>query len=222
MKTKLSLLRLAFISGALVILPQVNGATDTITLSVSPGYCLLANHLRIGNNTLDVVLPNVPVETQVLKFANGNYLSDIFDGSHWLDSLTGNPSTTTVNPGEGFFLFNPILEDVLLTFTGDIPEGPVTICFPPGYSLAGSPVPKPFSPNAEPAFPRVLEMQILRYIRAGQPGGPGYGCVINDGFIWQNCATGEPSTATIPIGEGFFVFNPGFTPFCWTRIYSTE
>jgi hypothetical protein len=222
MNTKSSLLRLAVVSGALVTLPQAHAATYTINLSVPPGYCLLANHLIVGNNTLDAVLPNVPVETQVLKFANGNYVSDIFDGSHWLDSLTGNPSTTTLHPGAGFFFFNPILEDVPLTFTGDIPEGPRTICFPPGFSLAGSPVPKPFTPNTEPGFPRVTETQILRYIRAGEPGGPGYGCFVHDGFAWLDCETGNPSNATIPVGEGFFVFNPGFTPFCWTRSYSAE
>jgi len=223
MKTK-RLPHLAVLSVAAIgiLMSNATAATESITLTLPPGFSLLANHLDHGDNTLNTVLPGVPVESQVLKFANNNYVAAIFDGTTWLDAATGNPSSLTVSPGEGFFFFNPTLMDMVATFTGEVRQGPQTICFLPGYTLVGSPVPEPFSPNAASGFPRILEMQILRYIRAGQPGGPGYRLIICDGFTWIDSETGLPSNETIPVGEGFFVFNPSPASICWTRSFSLE
>jgi len=223
MKTKTLLMMVASSAGALCAMTsQIEAATQSIPLSLPPGFCLLANNLHVGDNRLNTVFPSVPVESQVLKFANNNYTADIFDGSNWLDALTGNPSRTTVSPGEGFFFFNPSSQNLQVTFTGEVPQGPLTICFPPGFALVGSPVPRPLFLNSSNGFPRALELEILRYIRPGQQYGPGYRCMIVDGSTWLDCATGNPTTLPIPVGEGFFIYNPLGTALCWTTSFSVD
>ena len=215
-KTKALLLGAAAL-GALV--SQAIAATETITLTLPPGLCSTANNLNVGDNSLNAVLPGVPVESQVLKFANNNYVADIFDGSIWLDAATGEPSNTKISPGQGFFFFNPTSQELQVTLTGDVPQGVITACFNPGFSLVGSPVPRPFSittPND--LLPRVFEMQILRFDCATQR----YRAILFDGSTWIDAATGNAANDVIPVGEGFFVFNPGFTPLCWTSNFSVQ
>lgn len=196
---------------------QINAATESITLTLSPEFCLLANNLNVGDNSLNAVFPSVPVESQVLKYANNNYTVDIFDGSVWLDNGTGNPSTTRVSPGEGFFFFNPSSQNLQVTLTGEVPQGVISICFNPGFSLVGSPVPRPFSGYAT-NFPRVLEMQIQRFNCVTQR----YKGFIFDTPSWLDVETGNPANVVIPVGEGFFLFNPRATPLCWISNFSIE
>lgn len=213
MKTKLPLL-LAFLC---TFTSKTDAATESITLTLPPGFCLLANHLDHGDNSLNTILPNVPAETQVLKFANNNYTASIFDGTTWLDALTGEPSRVTVSPGQGFFLFNPVSSNLVVTFTGEARQGVQIVCFPPGFSLVGSPLPEPFVPNSTNGFPRVLEMMIWRYVRACPQGCPTYRILIVDGGYFLDYLSGNPASDSIPVGEGFFVFNPGGAALCWTR-----
>ena len=219
----------AFLLGAAAVgtlLSHATAATETITLTMPPGFCLRANQLNhAGGNGLNNVLPNVPLESQVLKFANNNYTADIFDGTMWVDNATGNPSTTSVSPGQGFFFFNPTSQELQATLTGDVPQGDVSICFGPGFNLVGSPVPRPVSLTRSNGFPQVMEMQILRFDCATQRYKAiiiGQCPVLEGGFCWLQGDTGEPADSTIPVGEGFFVFNPGFTPLCWTSNFSVE
>jgi len=203
------------------LLAQVAAPTESITRTVPPGFCLLANNLNHpGGNNLNSVLPNVPIESQVLKFSNNSYHADIFDGTMWLDALTGEPSGTAVSPGEGFFFFNPTAQDLEITFTGEAPRGIITIPLRPGFSLVGSPVPRTITLVPTNGFPHVLEMQIVRFDCATQRyrviiGGPcGFGI---DTICWYDGNTGDPVDPTIPPGEGFFIFNPRATVLSWVR-----
>jgi hypothetical protein len=217
MKTKaLFLMAAATLGTATAQLPVF----ESVTLTVPSGFCLLANHLdHAGGNTLSAVLPNVPEGSQVLKFANNHYTRDDFsieDGG-WIDAETLAPSVRTVSPGEGFFFYNPSSQDLRLTFTGTVRQGVQTICFPPGFSLVGSPVPRPFSGYAT-NFPRVLEMQIQRFNCVTQR----YKGFIFDTPSWLDVETGNPANVVIPVGEGFFIYTPGGTPRCWTFNFSVE
>ena len=212
MKTKALLLAAAALG---TLISEATAATETVTLTMPPGFCLKANNLNVGDNSLNAVLPGVPVESQVLKFFNGHYSADIFDGSVWLNATTGEPSSTQVRPGEGFFFFNPTSQELQATLTGDVPQGVISVCFNPGFSLVGSPVPRPFSGYAT-NFPRVLEMQIQRFNCATQR----YKGFIVDGSTWLDMETGDPANVVISVGEGFFLFNPRATPLCWISNFS--
>ena len=195
-------------------------AVGYINLTMCPGFNLAANQLNAtGNNRLDTVLPAAPLETQVLKFSNNNYGADISDGSAWLDAGTGNPSTTTVSPGEGFFYFNPGATPVTATLVGEVPQGDVGFSMGPGFSLVSSKVPQDISLTAANGFPQVLEAQYLTFDCATQNYNT---ALINDGTGWLDSSTGGLADARPMVGQGFFIFNPGGTPMVWVRTFSVN
>jgi hypothetical protein len=227
MRTKTLLLTAALGAASLATsMAQVYSVNSVgyINLSLPAGYSLIANQLNTGNNGLNAVLPSVPVESLVLTFANNNYNTDIFDGTAWLDNATGNPTTTTVEPGKGFFVFNPTAGNVVATLVGEVPQGPsLSVSLPPGYKLISGIVPQELSLTTANGFPQVAEMQYQTYIRAGQPGGPGYDVLINDGTQWLDNDTGDPADARARVGEGFFIFNPSATTtYNWTRCFNVN
>jgi len=189
-----------------------------INLTMKPGFNLVANQLKASpNNKLDTILPAAAIESQVLKFANNNYSSDISDGANWLDAGSGNASTTTVSPGEGFFYFNPGATDAGVTLVGEVSTGNgLTVALAPGFSLVSSIVPQEISLSAANGFPQVLEAQYLTFSAATQS----YSGLINDGTGWLNAETGAPADAKPAVGQGFFVFNPGNTAFNWVRSFN--
>ena len=78
-----------------------------VNVTVGTGYTLCANQLNNGTNGINQVLPNPAENALVLKFKNNAYVTDIAVGGAWYDNFSGNPSTTTLKPGEGFFYNNP-------------------------------------------------------------------------------------------------------------------
>jgi hypothetical protein len=223
MRTKTLLLTAALgVIGAASSMAQVYSVNSVgyINLTLAPGFNLVANQLNAtGNNRLDTVLPAAPLETQVLKFANNNYSSDISDGSAWFDNSTGNPSTTTISPGDGFFYFNPGGTPVTATLVGEVPQGDVGFSMAPGYNLVSSKVPQDISLTAANGFPQVLEALYLTFNSATQNYNS---TLINDGSAWFNNDTGEPADARPTVGQGFFIFNPGATPMAWVRTFSVN
>jgi hypothetical protein len=99
------------------------------TITLVNGYNAIANQFNQGSNTLAEVLTNPPYGAFLEKWNAGTASFDpqqIFTNGMWIDTSTMLPSTTTLNPGEGAFLFNP-REQTLLTFTGtaNIPQLPL-------------------------------------------------------------------------------------------------
>jgi hypothetical protein len=187
-----------------------------VNLTLGPGYSLVANQLNASpNNGLDAVFPSVPLESQVQKFVNNNFTVDIYDGTSWLDGGTGDPSTTTVSPGEGFFFFNPTATAITSTLVGEVITGNgITVPLPAGYSLVSSKVPQDISLTAANGFPQVLEMQYQSFT------GTGFNVLINDGAGWLDAATGDPADARPTVGQGFFIFNPDATAHNWVRDFN--
>ena len=190
-----------------------------INLPMAPGFTLATSQLKASpNNSLNNVLPSVATESQVLKFSNNNYSTDIFDGSAWLDNNTGDPSTTTVSPGEGFFFFNPNPTAATVTLVGEVTTGNgLTVTLGSGFTLAGSIVPQSIALDPANGFNDVLEMQYLTFNSATQNYNT---TLINDGTGWLNNETGDPVPDPTPaVGQGFFIFNPG-AAVQWTRNFN--
>jgi hypothetical protein len=187
-----------------------------INLNLRPGFNLIANQLNGSpNNKLDTVLPGVPVESQVQKFTGTGFNVDIYDGTAWLDNATGNPSVTTVSPGEGFFFFNPGNSAVPATLVGEVVTGTgLTVPIGPGFSLVSSIVPQDISLTAANGFQQVVEMQYQTF------NGTGFDILINDGTGWLDNATGNPADARPTVGQGFFIFNPDNVNHNWVRDFN--
>jgi len=188
-----------------------------VTQTLPNGFSLIANQLNATpNNSLNAVIPAAPVESQILKFANNNYTIDIFDGSAWLDNNTGNPSTTSVNPGEAFFFYNPGAT-LPLTMVGEVRTGNnLQVPLINGFSLVSVITPQELSLSAANSFPQVVEMQYLTF----NPATQNYNTIlINDGSQWLNNDTGEPADARPTVGQGFFIYNP-LANLVWTRNFN--
>jgi hypothetical protein len=107
----------------------------TLTVTVSSGYNYLVNPLCHGtNNTVGVLLPNVPDGTDLLKWDIATQTYDpiltFYSGSGgWVDNSTFNDASgVTLEPGQGFILQNPG-GPYTLTWTGCIPTCPLP-CLP--------------------------------------------------------------------------------------------
>jgi hypothetical protein len=190
-----------------------------INATMSPGFNLVANQLNATpNNGLNSVLPTVTEESQVLKYVGGNYTSDIYLGGAWLDSVTGDPTTTSVAPGEGFFFFNPAAGNATVTLVGEVPQGDVGLTIVPGFSLLSSKVPQDIDLTGANGFPQVEEMQYLTFNGPGQA----YDTPLIYLGGWLNSVTGDPANARPTVGQGFFIFHPGASAVNWVRTFSVN
>jgi hypothetical protein len=178
--------------------------------------------LNTGNNGLNAVLPSAPLLAQVLTLVNNNYNIDVCDGAGgWFDNATGDPSTTTIPPGKGFFFGNPGAGDLVVTLVGEVPQGnTLTVSLTPGLNFVAGIVPQSLSLSAANGFPQVLLMQYQTYNRVTQS----YDILVNGGPgdpNWYNNDTGDPADARAEVGLGFFIQNPGSTV-NWTRCFNVN
>jgi hypothetical protein len=188
-----------------------------VNLTMRPGFTLVANQLKGSpNNQLGTVLPGVPADSQVQKFAANNYTSYFYDGSGWID-FDGNPTTVTVNPGEGFFFFNPNPGPLTVTTVGEVTTGNgLTVPIPPGFSLISSIVPQDISLTAANGFTLVADMQLQKYTGVGPDF---YQFFFYDGTGWIDF-DGNPADARLLVGEGGFIFNPDAVNHNWVRNFN--
>lgn len=193
-----------------------------VNLALKPGFNMVANQLDAGSgaglNSLNSVLPSVPVESQVLTFANNNYTLDVFDGTSWIDGNTGDPSATKIAPGTGFFLYNPSPADSTVTLVGEVKKGNgLTVSFPSGFSLKSVITPQDLSLSAANGFTQQTEAQYLTFNAMTQNYND---LLVNDGTGWINGNTGDPADARPLVGQGFFYYNPSATTMNWVRDFN--
>ena len=102
--------------------PVALQAAPSYALDINPGSNLIANQLDHGSNTLDLILTNVPDNSQLLKWdVAAQDFTQIYtfvgSSSAWI------PAGGTLSPGEAGFLLNPDAA-YSITFTGS-PHVPV-------------------------------------------------------------------------------------------------
>ena len=117
-----------------------------ISVTLKPGYNLVANPLTASDNSIQNLFRNmqggVPPGTKVFRFINTNntFITITWDD---IDNQFIPPSAAaeTTLPGDGVFVFIPGTEDKILTFVGEVL--PVTSCqtFPAGWSIKSALVP---------------------------------------------------------------------------------
>jgi hypothetical protein len=116
-------------------------------ITMSRGYTLISNPFDSGTNTLAALLPNVPPGSVIYKYTTGQgYTSNTFSGGQWT------AGATTLDPGDGGFIYNPSRNSPTLVFAGRVLQGNVTNYLPAGYSIASAAIP---SSDALSTFPGV-------------------------------------------------------------------
>lgn len=186
------------------------------------GLTLTANQLDVvsggvTNNSLNNVLPSLPFGSEVLKFVNNDYNVDIFDGTQWLDNNSGNASTTTVSPGEGFFILNGDTPTVTNTFVGQVQQGALVVTLPPGLSLISTVTPQVLDLSSN-SFPAEFGEEYLIFDNSLND----YVVSIWDGTEWLDNNSGNLVTVAPAVGQGYFILNADPTNYVWTRNFSVQ
>jgi len=224
MRTKTLLLTAAvFAAGLAASMAQVYSVNSVgyVNFAISrSGFALVANPLNGTNNQINTILSGVPVDTQLYRFVNGSYAdAESFTGTPaqggigWVDG-GGNPSTTVLNPGEGFFLYVPSATTV--TFVGEVPQGKLTNAIPNHFSIRASQVPQSSDVNTL-GFPGVVDDTLYFWDIANQTFK---GAIVNVGGGQWFDDFGNPVNPTPTVAEAFFVDKQGASN--WTRNFDVN
>jgi hypothetical protein len=209
----------AFVAQAQVYSENIVGY---VNVDIEPGSTLLANPLNATpDNTLDNVLPNVPDETTLFKwnFAGQTFAASdtFFAGFGWFDSGF-NPSTTTIDPGEGFFLKTAasVTTTNTITFVGEVSKGTNTVVVQgPGNNFLGNPI-----PVAESLVTAGLSVADESTYRTFNTAANSYDQALTyfAGFGWFDAGF-NPADPVPNVAQGFVIDNKGATT-NWTQVFN--
>lgn len=226
MRTKTLLLAAAaLVGGAIASSAQVYSANVVgyINITVKHGFNLIANQLTNGNNSVNVVLANLPASLdgatlQGWDFAHQTFTQadTYFDGAGWVDG-DFNPSTTVVRPGNGYFLNNPGPQ-ATITLIGEVPQGSSTTAVQgPGFGFYASvpPVVSGFSTNG---FPARADMTYQTFDATTQNFSQALTYFDGTGWADGDFNIIDPAPA---VGQGFLISNPT-TSANWVRSFTVQ
>jgi hypothetical protein len=225
MKTTKTLILTALlgIAGSATVMAQSNvyslNIVGYVNASVIPGFNLLANPVVTGTNGIGQVLPSVSEGTLVYKYLpNGSFNIDIFASGAWYDFNTELPSTTTLSPGEGFFVYAS--GSSTITFVGEVKTGTNTVTLNTGFNLVSSVVPQRYE-LLSPDFPAANGM--VHY--SLNTNGTFTVSLYDTSVGWFDQDTEAPrqvySSPDNAPATGFYLYNPaGTTP--WTRTFNVN
>jgi hypothetical protein len=209
-----------FLTAALSIASVATSMADVFSVNVvgyvnvtlTNGFNLLGNPLVNSNNTIAQVVPSVPEGSVLYKLnPNGTFNTDLYASGAWYDTVTENPSATTLAPGEGFFVFSPSVSNI--TFVGEVKTGTNTVPLRTGFSLVSSVVPQSYE-LVGTNFPTVNGYQHYNLV------GSAYQIsIFYSGIGWYDSLTENPVQVLTAPAKGFFIFNSGASN-NWTRAFS--
>jgi hypothetical protein len=185
-----------------------------INLTIAPGFNLVANQLNTssGTNALGSVFPTGVDGDTVYKYVSGSFQQAIFDAGSWVDPGSGDPTTITLGPGQGFFYFSPSSTNRTVTLVGSVATGTNSVVLNAGFSLIASATPESYELTGT-NFPTADGFTYYKYTPSG------FQQAIFDAGSWVDPGSGDPVTVQPSVGQGFFMFNPGATT-NWTRIFN--
>src|SRR5688572_10079567 len=142
-----AVLSAAGIASSLAQVYSVN-VVGYINLTLKPGLNLITAQLKGTNQNVNTILasttPVMPENSLLFTWNNTGQRFDnalLASGGVWYDQTTGTPATTTVSPGQAFFVQNAGSTDVTLTLVGEVPTGATAVSVANGLGFYGDPAP---------------------------------------------------------------------------------
>jgi hypothetical protein len=197
-------------------------AVGYINVTVPPNFSIIANQLNTTNNNisplLDSQLGTGAYNGMILfKYSSVNGYTTLN-----VDSLNtppwGNPAvaqTTTMNPGEAVFIYNPYGTNITLTFVGTVLQGTLTNSLNQNFNLVSSIVPQAGAVDTNLGLvPNVGDVVFV------------YDSV--NGYTTFNQSSTDPSGwgggvhPSLNVGEGFFYYTPVATGNNWVRTFNVN
>ncbi len=177
------------------------------TVTLAPGFNLVANQLNSANNTIGSLIPLLPGGCQLYKFTPGvGFATFTFDDADNVWTPHGN---VTLNPGEGAYIRNNQSTNIVLTFVGEVLTGTTTNNLVPGFQIVSAKLPVQ-SAIGSLGIPAVAGDQAYKFTP-----GVGFTTATYDDadLVW----TPNP---VIGVGESFFVKKANTAP--WTMSYTVQ
>jgi hypothetical protein len=170
------------------------------SVSLPPGFSLIANPLEATDNTISGLFKDWPDRTTLKKFDTGLFRLS----QNEIKSKKWTNSNEKIMPAEGAIFYNPTADYKLHTFVGDVVQGHWSVPIPAGFSLRSSLVPQAGSledlgfPISDGDIIHVFDRDRQRYVLYPY-----------DNREWRN---GVP---VLSVGESFWVAKT--QPGTWNR-----
>lgn len=128
---------------------QASNVLGYVSLTLPPGFSMIANPLDGPTNTVGKVFKDWPDGTTLNKFDTELFrlVENAVKFSQWT-----NPSERLM-PGEGAIFFNPTSDYRSICFTGQVQTKNLSVAVAQGFSMRSSPVPQPGSLVEDLEFP---------------------------------------------------------------------
>jgi len=166
-------------------------AVGYINVTCTPGFTLLANQLNSTNATLGSLLPNAEDGSMFYKFMpNGSWSIYTYYGGYGWDP---DPTTCSIQPGEGGFFLNPQTTNLVFTFVGEVPQGNLTNSLPSGLAIRSSIVPQAGTLDTALGFTNSIDGDMF-YQWTNQNWSI---CTYYGGYGWD-------PVPVVKVGESFF------------------
>ena len=180
---------------------QSSNVIGYVSITLPPGFSMIANPLDAPTNTVSRVFKDWPDGTTLNKF--DTQLFRLVENGVKFSQWT-NP-TETLMPGEGAIFFNPTLDYRSVCFTGEVRREDLSVPIPAGFSIRSSLLPQPGSIVDDLEFPiadgdviHVFDREKQQYVLHPYENGR-----------WT---AGSP---VMSVGEAFWVAK--IEPGTWTR-----
>jgi len=118
---------------------QFSNMVGYVSITLPPGFSMIANPLAAPTNTLGKVFKDWPDGTTLNRF--DTQLFRLVENAVKFGQWT-NPSEILA-PGEGAIFFNPTLDYRSVCFTGEVAVPSAMVAVASGFSIRSSPLPRP-------------------------------------------------------------------------------
>ena len=187
-----------------------------MNVAVPRGFALIANQVNnLPDNSLNSLFPvgTTTDLTVVYKYDNplGAFGSEQIVGGNWSGG-----GATTLNPGEGAFIFTKVA--FTATFVGEVITGTSTVCIPLGFSIKSSAIPQegaiydihaPGDGNTDLQYGVPSAQQVFYQFNNA--------LWAYNSYQFNGSWSSEPGPI-LKVGESFFTFTSATGgAYCWTR-----
>jgi hypothetical protein len=219
MRTKTLLLSgvVAALSGACAMAQVYSlNAVGYINVTCPPGFSIIANQLNTTNNNISPLLDSQLLDgghtfVEIFKYnaASSTFASFTVSGAATWSSP--GVTSTTMNPGEAVYIYNPFLTNFTLTFVGTVMQGSLTNTLIQGFNLVSSIVPQAGAlDTALGVVPNTFDEVFL------SSGGS----LASD--TWNGVAWSTGSAPVIAVGAGFYYYTPSASGLSWVRTFNVN
>jgi hypothetical protein len=195
-------------------------AVGYINVTVPQNFSIIANQLNTTNNNISPLLDSQLLDgshngIEIFKYSSAGYTVLITgQASGQAPAWAGPATTTTLNPGEAAFIYNPYPTNITLTFVGTVLQGSLTNALPQNFSLASSIVPQ------SGALDSVLGLNANAGDEVFLYGTSGYSVSVATSS--SGSIVFVPSAPVPAVGQGFFYYTANPAGLTWVRTFNVN